>query len=306
MNSKPIIHHPVLKNEVFEYLSPQAGDWIVDATLGFGGHSQGILERIGETGLLIGIDQDPYALQIAGEALKNYPNTLFFNRNFEDIEKIVLAAKRKKGPHKINGILFDLGMSSLHVEDPDRGFSFQREGPLDMRFDPKNPLTAFQIVNQWSYEKLLNIFKTYGEEPHHQSEKFVRAILDARRKGPIRTTRELAFIISSLFNQKFGKRHPATRVFQALRIAVNRELDVLPKALQVAAKIISRGGKLAVISFHSLEDQIVKNFFRDYSRRDNPPQLQLLTKKPVCPSEEEIRMNPRARSAKLRAALRIL
>lgn len=301
-----ISHKSVLKNEVLAYLDPKPGNWIIDATLGFGGHAKAILEKLGTDGLLIGIDQDGESLEIAKQNLKDYPNTLLYQRNFEDIESVMRSARRLRGAKKISGILFDLGMSSLHVETPERGFSFLREGALDMRFDTRTLLTAHQIINQWSYEKLLYLFKTFGEEPHPRAERIVRAILDHRRKSPIRTTRELSNLIASVFPQKVRAKHPATRIFQALRIAVNRELEVLQKGLSVALKLVSRGSRIVVISFHSLEDRLVKNMFREYSEREKPPKISILTKKPVIPSDEEIRENPRARSAKLRAVERIL
>lgn len=300
------MHISVLKNEVLVYLQPKAGDWIIDATLGFGGHARAILEKIGPAGFLIGIDQDEEVLNHARQDLKEFKNVLFYHRNFEDLENIVRDVRKKKGEGRFKGILFDLGMSSYHVEVGNRGFSFLREGPLDMRFDRRNPLTAYQIVNHYSYEKLLYLFTTYGEEPRRRSEIITKALIHARRRKPIQTTTELAELVFSLSPHERRGKHPATRIFQALRIAVNRELQVLEKGLRAAFKVISPGGRIVIISFHSLEDRIIKNLFREYSLRENPPRISILTKKPVVPSPEEIRKNPRARSAKLRACKRIL
>lgn len=306
------VHTPVLKNEVLSMLSSKKGDWILDATLGFGGHAKAILDEIGEQGLLVAIDQDEEVIEIAKKNLEDSENVLFYHTNFENLESVTASVRRKARMNGrkfsgFDGILFDLGMSSLHVDDSERGFSFLREGPLDMRFDRRNTITAYHIINQWSYDKLIRIFTVYGEESRRFSERITQAILQARRKRPFRTTLELANLVLSLFPRALSKvRHPATRIFQALRIAINRELEVLEKALLAAVKAVCCEGKIVVISFHSLEDRIVKNLFREYANRSEKPVLTLLTKQPITPTEEEIRENPRSRSAKLRAAKRIL
>lgn len=303
MNSSSTKHVPVLKNEVIKHLNPCIGGWIVDATLGTGGHSKLILQKIGKTGLLIGIDQDDRNLALAKENLREYSNVIFVRDNFENLEEIVEEVRAlKKESKPISGILFDLGVSSVHLDDASRGFSFQKDGPLDMRFDLRKKITAAEIINKWRIKDLIKIFKIYGEE--HFSKRIAEAIGKQRKLAPFSTTKELADFISKIICKR-GKIHPATRIFQALRIAVNNELQVLQKGLASAINLIGPGGRIVAISFHSLEDRIIKNTFKAYSQSETPPIFKILTKKPVIAGEQEIEENPRSRSAKLRAVERI-
>ena len=296
------MHVSVLPNEVIDYLKPQSGDTVIDCTLGLGGHSKLILEHIGPSGLLIGIDQDEDNLTQAKENLQGHQNVYFVLDNFENLAEIVDDVAKIAGKQlSIDKILFDLGLSSRHVDNPERGFSFLREGPLDMRFDARQKLTALHLVNNAPLTYLIKIFKLYGQEPHAQ--RIAKAIVQERRNTQLQTTTQLGRLIENVVRGS-GK-HPGTRVFQALRIAVNRELEVVENALQQAMNLVAVGGRIAVISFHSLEDRITKNIFRDYSKREELPQFQLLTKKPVAPTEEEMHNNSRSRSAKLRAVERI-
>lgn len=293
------MHIPVLTNQVLEFLHPKPGEVFIDCTLGTGGHAEAILERLAGQGAVYGIDADSRNLDLARKRLINHNHVHFTRDNFENLEAIGSQILSKEG--KISGILFDLGLSSLHVEEAVRGFSFQRDGPLDMRFDTSQPLTAAEIVNTYPLEKLIFIFQTYGEEKF--SYRIARKIIESRRDKRFTTTTELADSIANIFSHGrknfYFKRHPATRIFQALRIAANREIEVLEKGLAGALKVLSQGGRLVVISYHSLEDRIVKNSFREWKKEGI---LKILTKKPVTPSLEERQQNPRSRSAKLRAA----
>jgi len=289
-------HIPVLVKEALELLDPQPESVLVDATVGLGGHAQAILARLGPKGRLIGIDQDEQALQSANKNLKNAAGRMVLVRgNFRDLVQLVQHAGKFK---RVDGILFDLGVSSLQLADAPRGFSFLHNAPLDMRMDPQSGgTTAAEIINRAGFSELVRIFREFGEEP--KAEIITKRILEARRKQPIRTTAELVGIIGGSHR---GRIHPATRVFQALRIAVNDELEALREALPQAVELLKPGGRLVVISFHSLEDRIVKNFFKEYTTGGS---AQLLTKKAVTPSWEERRSNPRARSAKLRALMKL-
>jgi len=293
------VHIPVLINQVLEFLNPQPGEIFIDCTLGTGGHTEAILERLRGKGAVYGIDADSRNLDLARKRLINHNHVHFTRNNFENLEEIGREILAKEG--KISGILFDLGLSSLHVEEAIRGFSFQKEGPLDMRFDTNQPLTAADIVNTYPLENLIFIFKTYGEEKF--SYRIARKIIEFRRRKQFTTTTELADFIANIFSKGrpdfYFKRHPATRIFQALRIAANREIEVLEKGLAGAIKVLSKGGRIVVISYHSLEDRIVKNFFRAWKKQGI---LKILAKKPITPSEEEVDQNKRSRSAKLRAA----
>jgi len=292
-------HVPVLLKEAIDFLAVRRGGTYIDATVGLGGHSLEIAKRLGAPGHLIGFDKDPKAL---GAALLNpgfkeipdddYPAVKFRKGSFARITE--LPAK------SVDGILADLGVSSLQLKDPERGFSFQVDGPLDMRMDPQSEPTAEQVVNQFDERELADLIYEFGEE--RRSRRIARAIVRSR---PILTTAQLAAVISAAarpMNQAERRIHPATRTFQALRIFVNRELDDLRKLLQAAPQLLKPGGRLVVISFHSLEDRIVKDSMREGAKLG---QYRLLTKKPVTPGEEEIDRNPRARSAKLRAAERV-
>jgi len=309
-------HVPVLLKEAIDFLSVRRGGIYIDATVGLGGHSYEIAKRLGAPGHLIGLDKDPVALEIArrkllglssraelgdsrsespgaveGPAVADWPKITLMHRSFASLAEV-------RGL-RADGILADLGVSSLQLDDAARGFSFQADGPLDMRMDPHSELTAEQVVNHLSERELADVIYEFGEE--RRSRRIARAIVRSR---PIRTTAQLAEVISAAARpMNRGERiHPATRTFQALRIFVNRELDDLRALLEAAPRILKPGGRVVVISFHSLEDRIVKDAFRNGASQGI---YRLLTKKPITASEEESDRNPRARSAKLRAAEKI-
>lgn len=286
---------PALLKETVDFLEVKGGKKYIDATLGGGGHSEAILRRQGE---LLAIDRDPEAIEFASQRLKKACPTSPFRvvqGNFADLGKIA----RENGFKKVDGVLFDLGVSSHQFEEASRGFSFNREGPLDMRMDPTLSLTARDLVNVLNEGELYELFSKLGEEKY--SRRFARAICGARRVKKIETCDELAQIIlkSAPPRGKFGRTHPATRVFQALRIAVNDEINSLKEALPQATDLLNFQGRLVVLSFHSLEDGIVKRFFLD---KEKMGVLKIITGKPVEPTKEEVEVNPRARSAKLRVA----
>ena len=307
-------HTPVLLNETLDLLNLRAGMNVIDCTLGLGGHSAEILKRIGKNGKLMAFDQDAENLDRAKSKFETrnskLDNIILINSNFENLQAEI--EKHKFG--EPDAILFDLGLSSPHVDNPERGFSFNKDGPLDMRYDKTQRLTAEKVINTYSEEKLADIIFHYGEE--RNSRMLARKIVHARKLNQITTTSELAKIITSATKFK-TKIHPATLTFQALRIYVNRELEVLESALKQAVEVVKKGGRIAVISYHSLEDRIVKNTFRYYTQNCICPKelpvcqcnfkkkLYLLTKKPIIPSGIEVQSNPRARSAKLRVAERI-
>ena len=302
-------HQPVLYQEVLAFLQPRSGGRYVDGTLGLGGHAAGILQASSPEGRLLGLEVDPQALGLAAQRLAAFGERASLVRgSYAKLAEHLAAA----GWAQVDGILLDLGASSLQFDRAERGFSFQLEGPLDMRFDPQGALTAGQIVNEWSEEDLADVLFRYGEG--RQSRRVARAIVKAR---PLKTTNDLAAAVTTALGGRRGSVHPATRSFQALRIAVNRELDSLDAALPQAVAALHRGGRLAVISFHSLEDRAVKAFMRQESRDCICPPEQLtctcehvaslneLTRKPVRPGEQEEEANPRARSARLRVAERL-
>lgn len=292
-------HIPVLQSQVIEYLAPKPGAVIIDATLGLGGHTKLLLNHIGSTGAVYGLDADERNLVAAQDNLKDYPNVHFTRTNFENLAQIGQNILAKEG--RLDGILFDLGLSSVHLDLPERGFSLKHDGPLDMRFDTTQETTAADIVNTYSLNDLILILKTYGEEKH--SNHIAQEIVKRRRQKPFTTTLELADFVTSLGPKRFHyKIHPATRVFQALRIATNREIEVLQQGLGGALQVLPPQGRIVVISYHSLEDRLVKNMFR--SEKQNGT-LNLLTKKPIVPTDEEITQNRRSRSAKLRAAQKL-
>lgn len=286
-------HIPVLTNQVLAFLEPIPGKIFIDATLGTGGHTEEILRR---KGIVYGIEIDERNLEVSKERLAGYENVHFIRDSFENLDSIGEAILKKE--KRIDGILFDLGLSSLHIEDATRGFSFQREGPLDMRFNRNSPLTAAEIINTYPLEKLFFIFKTYGEEKF--SYRIAKQIVEYRRRERFATTSQLADFITSVVPKRFYyKVHPATRVFQALRIAANREIEVLEKGLIGGLEILSPDGRIVVISYHSLEDRLVKHLFREKAHNEV---INILTKKPITPDSQEIEMNKKSRSAKLRAA----
>jgi len=287
-------HIPVLVDEVIDNLNCLRGGIYVDSTLGEGGHAQRILEVILPGGLLIGIDQDGEAIRRAKENLKKYKeNLLTFERAFSEIGTILESLRIKE----VDGILFDLGLSSLQLQDATRGFSFQKDGPLDMRMSESTRLTAGYLLNTLSFDELVGILYKYGEE--RWAKRIVRRVVESRRKRPVETTFQLVEIIKRAIPRSAWPRriHVATRTFQALRIAVNDELMVLERTLPQAAGFLKKGGRICVISYHSLEDRIVKNFFREYRKQG----LKAVFPKPVTPTREELQINPRCRSAKLRA-----
>jgi 16S rRNA (cytosine1402-N4)-methyltransferase len=295
-------HVPVLLKEAIDFLAIRRGGTYLDATVGLGGHSYEIAKRLGRPGHLIGLDKDPAALEIARQRLGGagvspasgeWPEIILLHRSFADIAQ-------GQAPSSVDGILADLGMSSLQLNDAARGFSFQAEGPLDMRMNPQDERTAEQVVNHLDERELADVIYEFGEE--RRSRRIARAIVRSR---PIRTTAQLADVVSAAarpMNQAERRIHPATRTFQALRIFVNHELDDLRELLHIAPQLLQPGGRLVMISFHSLEDRIVKDAFREGAKQG---QYRVLTKKPVTAGVEEESRNPRARSAKLRAAEKI-
>lgn len=297
-------HIPVLLNEILEFFRESTLIVFVDGTLGAAGHAKGLLEKHPEIEKYIGFDQDQNALKIAKDVLMPWKEKIqFVHKNFEYLESFF---EKEKIP-TVDGALFDLGCSSMQLDEKERGFSFQKEAALDMRMNDESSLDAEKVVNEFPEKKLGEIFRDLGEEPKWR--KAARAVVNARRKKRIKTTKELADILYGFTVRKRG-RHHATLIFQALRIYVNRELECIEKGISSAIKRLSIGGLIGVISFHSLEDRIIKNLFRDASKKNDPSvkesgyYLQILTKKPVIASRQEMKKNPRARSAKLRFALK--
>jgi 16S rRNA (cytosine1402-N4)-methyltransferase len=297
-------HQPVLYKEIIHALQPKSGGRYVDCTLGAGGHARGILEACAPDGLLLGLDVDPQALALSRETLAPYERRV----RLAQASYVTLTERlRAVSWDAADGILLDLGASSMQFDSPSRGFSFLRDGPLDMRFDPNSPRTAADLVNTLDEKELADLIYRFGED--RDARRIARLIIQRR---PLRSTRELAAVIESVSPRKGSRVSPATRTFQALRIAVNDELSAIEKVLPQALSALKRGGRLAVISFHSLEDRIVKDFFREQSKDIvNPPYeriyeteraaiVKLISKKPITPTDEEVANNPRARSAKLR------
>ena len=296
---RPQQHVPVLLEETLEYLNVRPGGVVVDATLGLGGHSAAIARKLGGTGKLICFDRDPEAMAkaqarlnaLAEELDSEMPEVRYVPRAFSEIAEEI-------EPGTLDGLLADFGVSSLQLDEAHRGFSFRTDGPLDMRMDPRSELTAQQVVNQADEEDLANLIYEFGEE--RRSRRIARAIVRAR---PITTTAELARIVSAEAPPIKGEKiHPATRTFQALRIRVNDELGEIQSLLKSAGSLLKPGGRLVLISFHSLEDRLVKDAFKDAARAGV---LEVLTKKPAVAKEQESLRNPRSRSAKLRAAEKI-
>jgi len=291
-------HVPVLLKEAIDFLAVRRGGTYIDATVGLGGHSLEIARRLGAPGHLIGLDKDPAALERAGVRLRTSDLGKQTDRPRIELRHVSFASLAEVQGPMADGLLADLGVSSLQFADPMRGFSYQAEGPLDMRMDPQSELTAEQVVNQFDERELADLIYEFGEE--RRSRRIARAIVRSR---PIRTTAQLAEIVSAAARpMKHQRIHPATRTFQALRIFVNRELDDLRAVLAAAPQLLKPGGRLVIISFHSLEDRIVKDALRDGVKQGY---YKLLTKKPVTAREEEVDRNPRARSAKLRAAEKV-
>lgn len=309
-------HVPVLLKEVIENLNPKPNQNFIDCTLGGGGHALAILKLNSPRGKMLGIDLDKSAIEIVKLKMKNEKlkvnRLIAVNANFKDLKKIVLQNNFKN----ISGILIDLGFSSMQIADPEKGFSFLLDAPLDMRYGEEGE-TASEIINNRPRSELERILKEYGEERF--AKQIAKEICEARKRKPIRTTFELVGIISKAVPKRFqhGRIHFATKTFQALRIAVNDELNNLKSVLPQAVEILAPGGRLAVISFHSLEDRIVKYFFKrestdclcpkeiPFCQCKHKASLKIITKKPIIPTEEEVEINPRSRSAKLRVAEKI-
>lgn len=293
------MHIPVLLHEVLDYLDLKPGMTILDATAGGGGHSKHILRRITPGGRLIALDRDPEAVNRIKKVLSEYmEDVVAVNSNFSEIDNIFCDI----GIDKINGALFDLGMSSFQIDNAKRGFSFLEDGPLDMRFDKSQDLDAYYVINRFPGNDIARIISDYGEERY--ARRVASAIVEARKKKTVETTLELAGIIERAIGKKYYKQklHPAVRSFQGIRIYVNDELNSVEKALHSIIARLEKKARLCVISFHSLEDRIVKNTFREKAREK---ELLICTKKPLRPGRDEIRGNSRARSAKLRVAEKI-
>ena len=302
-------HMSVLADEVIENLNIKEDGIYVDLTLGKGGHSKRILENLSDKGRLIGLDQDDDALKAAKENLKEYSNVTFIKSNFENINKVLDDLSIEK----IDGALMDIGVSSYQIDNGKRGFSYMHDGPLDMRMDTSNELTAAKIVKEYPYEKLVGIFSGYGEERF--SKTIARKIVKKREEEAIDTTFKLRDLIQG--SVRSMEAHPEKRVFQALRIEVNRELEVLENTLETLIDHLDIDGRLCVITFHSLEDRIVKNKFKDLEKNcicppelpvcvcDHKAKIKVLTKKPIIASKEELSENSRSKSAKLRVCKRI-
>jgi len=294
-----IMHIPVLQKEVLEYFDPKPNENFIDCTTGEGGHTLALLEKVLPEGKILGIDWSEELIKSFNfQVPSSKKNIILVCDNFANLKEIVRREKFKS----ISGILFDLGMSSWNLEKSGRGFSFLRNEPLDMRYNPLNPLTAEKIVNYWSEIEIEKLLREYGEERF--SEEIAQKIIQARKFKSIKNTFHLVKIVSDAVPTWYQhkKMHFATKTFQAIRITVNDELNNLEKVLPQTIEILKSGGRLIIISFHSLEDRIVKNFYKNQSKNGL---IKILTKKPAEPGREEIRINPRSRSAKLRAAVKI-
>lgn len=304
-------HRPVLLNETLDLLAVQPGDVFVDCTLGGGGHTRAVLDRLGGKVSVIGIDQDATAIQHARATLPS--NVTVVQDNFRNLKSIILSS----GLQRVNRILMDLGVSSPQLDEAERGFSYQHDAPLDMRMDRRRSTTARQLVNELPEDELARIIQEYGEE--RWAKRIARFVVEQRNQVPIESTGELVRVIKKAIPQGAREEgpHPAKRTFQALRIAVNGELDIIEPALRDAVELLSPGGRLAVITFHSLEDRIVKHSFREMEKGcvcpprlptcicGKRPMIELVNRKPVVASEAELESNPRSRSAKLRVAEKV-
>jgi 16S rRNA (cytosine1402-N4)-methyltransferase len=293
------VHQPVLLSEVVELLAPEQGGVFVDATLGFGGHTEALLNEAEEAGVkiqVLGMDQDQEALRLAHERLGERIEYVW--RNFAQL----IPALKERGICQVDGILMDIGVSSMQIDTAERGFSYQENGPLDMRMDQTISITAASILNTWPEHRLATLFWQYGEE--RLSKKIARAIVEDRRKDPFYETKALSELLVRLYpaHLRYKRPHPATRVFQALRIEVNRELAVLEDGMKAALEVLAPGGRLVIITFHSLEDRIVKYGFREAVATG---EFELLNKKPLTASDEEQELNSRSRSAKVRGITRL-
>ncbi|EKE04753.1 MAG: S-adenosyl-methyltransferase MraW [uncultured bacterium] len=306
------VHEPVLLNEAIEWLDCRKGLIYIDGTVGGGGHSKEIAKRISPDGRLISMDVDPDAIAAAEKNLAPYKDIATIVRSsYINIPEVLKNLNIEK---ITGGVLLDIGASYYQLTTQERGFSFSKEAPLDMRFNPDNPVSAYDVVNSYSEQELIRIFSEYGEERY--SKRIARKIVEVRQKQPIKTTIELANIVKFAVPKSSFKIHPATRVFQAIRMKVNNELGNIEKSLKEVIPLLEKNARIVVISFHSLEDRLVKNLFKYYSSKCNcrpeqlictcePKQLEVLTKKPIIASEEEIRRNPPSRSAKMRVAEKV-
>lgn len=308
-------HIPVLFHEIMDIMEPKPGEFFVDCTLGGGGHSKGFLERTSPDGRLIGIDQDTNALAAARQNLNSYEGrVVFVHSNYQNLDAIL----NEYAPDGVDGILFDIGVSSHQLDEKDRGFSYMQDAPLDMRMNREQSLDAWQVVNTYSEDELHRIIKEYGEE--RWAKRVAKFIVEFRSQKPIETTGELVDIIKRAIPKGAREEgsHPAKRTFQAIRIEVNNELGVLQDTISVAVKHLKKGGRLGIISFHSLEDRIVKEQFRYFAsdcicppelpfcQCDKVSEVKILTRKPVTASVEELEANSRAKSAKFRAVEKII
>ncbi|MDA0988232.1 MAG: 16S rRNA (cytosine(1402)-N(4))-methyltransferase RsmH [Chloroflexi bacterium] len=288
-------HVPVLTQQVVEGLQVKVGGRYIDCTVGEGGHSRAILEASSPGGQLLGIDLDPQALGTAEGNLHAFRDLITLtNDNFRNLKQIAFD----QGFDPVDGILLDLGLSSLQLEGGNRGFSFRTEEPLDMRFDPRQEVTAWEVVNQYSREDLIQVISTYGEE--YRADRIAREVLENR---PIDTSLQLAQVVAKAARGPWGRTHPATRTFQAIRMEVNNELENIELVLAQAVSLLTLGGRLVVISYHSLEDRLIKNLFRQESREARS--IRVMNKKVISPSRDEVRTNRRSRSARMRVAERI-
>ena len=291
------MHKPVLSKEVIENLNPKNGDIILDATVGCGGHAELIMKQLSPHGLLIGIDRDDEALVEARTKLRSFNSISckIVKENFRNLDSVL----RKLGIEKVNGVLFDVGISSLQLDTAYRGFSVHKDGPLDMRMDKTDRLTARDVVNKYPKDRLYEVIKAFSDERY--ARKIASFIVDKRTKKPFETTAELVATIKRAVGYKYRRLriHPATRTFQAIRIEVNQELSALSEALEKLVTFLASKARICVISFHSLEDRIVKNLFKRYSQDGI---FRLINKKPIMAGREEVLENPRSRSAKMRVA----
>jgi len=295
----PAGHVPVMLDEVIEHLAPRPGQVVLDGTAGGGGHAAALLERIRPGGQLVLLDRDRGALERLMARFGRSPDVRYFHANFCDFDQVLSEIEQEQ----LDGAVLDLGVSSDELADGGRGFSFDRPGPLDMRYDASEGLTAAEIVNRWPAERLASIFREYGDQPF--SRRIAEAIVAARRRRPIRRTDELAETVASAVPAAWRRKqtiHPATRVFQSIRIAVNNEYESLTLFLNKIFKYTRPGGRVAIIAFHSGEDRIVKTRFREAARKGL---VSLPARRPMTPTSEEVKANPRARSARLRVAVRL-
>ena len=307
-------HQPVLLKEVLDYLNCKKDGYYLDGTLGRGGHTEAILQQIDPEGHVIAIDRDKAAIKAVKNKLSGYSNLTLVHDNFINLSRVLDKCKVEK----VDGMIFDLGFSSPQVDDPERGFSYQKEGPLDMRMNKEQNLTAADIVNTYSGKKIYHIIKKYGEE--RWASRIANFIVDKRKDKPLKTTKDLVNIIKAAIPASARRKggHPAKRTFQALRIATNDELNQLENMIENAVDRLNHKGRICIISFHSLEDRIVKNTFRHLAKDctcppdfpicacDKEQKVKVITRSPVEASEDELENNPRARSAKLRVAEKVL